>query len=280
MTLRLRSIIQNMLRGSVSALGVFRRIAIFLVVLGMLALNIASFAFEQVGAIFSTLADSIFHTSWVAEVSEDATAVRSRAKAIDVENDRLRNANLELETRNRRLASNLDGAAATLRRQADEIAGARELRSQFDQIGSRISRRIATGGARNIASIPLESAPFVGALTVTVVTAAEVYDACQTFEEMQQLRELAGFDRLENIMAKTCNYVPFVGGEISVKEMSVSECFNQSQSLIEIDKAASDALIEKCECIQANPSREAICFPESTRIEIIDDLPNEKPDRQ
>jgi hypothetical protein len=278
-TLQLRSIIHALLRGIVSALGLFRRIAILLVVLGMLALNVASFAFEQVGAIFSTLSDSIFRTSWVADVSENATAIKSRAKTIEVENNQLRNANLELENRNRRLASSLDEAKNTLQSQADEIAGARKLRSQFDEVGGGISRRIARGGARNIAAIPFESAPFVGALTVTVITGAEVYDACQTFEEMQKLRELAGFERLENLMEKTCDYVPFVGGTVNIKDMSIPECYDHARSLAEIDVIASEALAIKCECVQANPSREAICFPESTSIDADVGPINGKPDR-
>lgn len=245
----------------------------------MLALNVASFAFEQVGAIFSALADSIFHTSWVADVSEEATAIRARAKAIDVENDRLHNANSELENRNRRLVSSLDEVETTLRKQTDEVSRARRLRSQFDEVGGRISRRIATGAARNLAAIPLESAPFVGALTVTVVTGAEVYDACRTFEEMQKLRELAGFDRLENIMEKTCDYVPFGGGTINIKDMSIPECFDHANSLSEIDKVAGEALEIKCECIQSNPSRETICFPENTTINTVIEPSIGKPDR-
>jgi hypothetical protein len=51
----------------------------------------------------------------------------------------------------------------------------------------RISRRVATATARNVATLPGEALPYVGAAVAVAATAWEVQDACALMQEMAEL---------------------------------------------------------------------------------------------
>jgi hypothetical protein len=61
------------------------------------------------------------------------------------------------------------------------------VREAVKDTAERVSRRVATATARNVATLPGEALPYVGAAVAVAATAWEVKDACALMEEMAEL---------------------------------------------------------------------------------------------
>ncbi|MBR9728912.1 hypothetical protein ACFOD0_16620 [Shewanella intestini] len=61
---------------------------------------------------------------------------------------------------------------------------------QVKRISGRISKRVVKGVVRNTSSIMGEAVPYVGIGVMLAVTAADVYDGCQTVKDLNQMTAL------------------------------------------------------------------------------------------
>ena len=170
---------------------------VLLVVVCTQGFNLLTFAFVPLANLMLAAAQRLAIHPAVAAASELATSI-DREKAAKTRSKDLR---LELAAERRRAAQlYLDRKASDarirkLRTELDDLRKAPRLPNsavkKIDRLTARIVQRSGVNAARNLASMPLESVPVVGALTIVSVTALEVHDACQTAVEMEELRRLA-----------------------------------------------------------------------------------------
>lgn len=74
--------------------------------------------------------------------------------------------------------------------------------SLVSAISKRIGSRVAINAAKNISSFALEVVPVVGVAAIVTLTASDLYDACQT---MKDLNELNGeFELQSEVADKVC----------------------------------------------------------------------------
>ena len=167
--------------------------SIFLVLsfAGLLATNIATLA--------SATAHDWMHNALWRVLSIGGQAVADRALA-NSPNGRLDQAvkvkTTELETKNKQLA-------ATHEIQTKELeavhAKNQKLAQQLDLNGKQakatvatVHQRLAKGVSRNVAALPSESIPYLGLGVTLAVTSLDIYDACQTMKDFNDLLRMMG----------------------------------------------------------------------------------------
>jgi hypothetical protein len=118
-----------------------------------------------------------------------------------------------------------------------------------DMLTARIIQRSGVNAARNLASMPLESVPVVGALTIVSVTALEVHDACQTSIEMEELRRLANLPVVDtSIVRAACEKIPTLGG---LDDLTLAQCReHESKVRAELGPEAAAPIKNKCDCLE------------------------------
>lgn len=119
----------------------------------------------------------------------------------------------------------------------------------IDSLTNRIVQRSGVNAARNLASMPLESVPVVGALTIVSVTALEVHDACQTAVEMEELRRLANLPDVDaSVIRSACAKIPTIGG---LDGLTLAECReHEGNVLAELGPDAAAPIKGKCDCLE------------------------------
>ncbi len=119
----------------------------------------------------------------------------------------------------------------------------------IDSLTNRIVQRSGVNAARNLASMPLESVPVVGALTIVSVTALEVHDACQTAVEMEELRRLANLPDVDaSVIQTACAKIPTLGG---LDDLTLAECReHEGNVLAELGPEAAAPIKDKCDCLE------------------------------
>lgn len=120
---------------------------------------------------------------------------------------------------------------------------------QIDRLTDRVVQRSGVNAARNLASMPLESLPVVGALTIVSVTALEVHDACQTAVEMEELRRLANLPDVDASAIRTaCAKIPTLSG---LDDLTLAECRkHEADVLAELGPEAAAPIKGKCDCLE------------------------------
>ena len=99
----------------------------------------------------------------------------------------LADSNLKIKGRNNELrtqVSQLTSANQAFRQRHIEF------RTTTGKLTDKISNRMRTNAARNLAAMPAEAIPYAGAAVVVGVTAFELKDACDTIADMQALNKL------------------------------------------------------------------------------------------
>ncbi len=244
-----------------------RRVTVLLVVLGLLAFNVASFAVAPIAEAMMDLTRRLALSPAVAAAA-DLTEAQRRAADLETDNRRLRTKVRGVERRakqaearaarlaqpNRTLAQERQVMSARAVRLADRLDDAetrlaRRL-DQADEITARIARRSAQNASRNIAAIPLESLPVAGALTIAGVTALEVADACRTISDMEALRSLAGIPPLDpGIVLRTCSLVTPLP-ELP-RNMTIAECRRHADEIhVELGEDAARTVEDQCDCLE------------------------------
>lgn len=157
----------------------------------------------------------------------------------------LKSANTQLSRSRRRMVEVTD--------ELNDLRGARALPKtaikRIDGLTARIVQRAGINAARNLASMPLESLPVVGALTIVSVTALEVHDACQTASDMEELRRLANLPEVDaSIVRKACAKIPTLDG---LGGLTLAQCReHEGKVLAELGPEAAAPIKHKCDCLE------------------------------
>lgn len=265
-------------------IGVLRRFAVLLVLLAMLAFNVASFTIAPLTMVMSDIAQWLIGRSVVAQMSQEASRLKSR-------NASLSSDKMEMRAKNRKLTTDLDRSQANLKRTRTDLnttreslkktrvdldatqknltasraelqkaEGFRKSRAELDRSTRRIAQRVVRGAGRNVAAVPMEVVPVVGAATIIAVTALDIKEACDTVNDMQDLRVASGIDE------EPQDWASQVCGSFSrpsspeVCEMTVPQCREHAQDVRErLGNELADMIVEQCDqLILPNPS---ICRP-------------------
>ncbi len=127
---------------------------------------------------------------------EERDRARSERDAVRNERDRARGEAKRARAgadRARTSAAVAKAHRQRLEREAAERAAERAARGKVvETTAAKVSRRMAIHAGRNASSTFLEAVPFVGIAAIVAVTAAEIYDACETAKEMAELRRAFG----------------------------------------------------------------------------------------
>ncbi len=195
--------------------------------------------------------------SQVERLSERSKKNDSRVKNLKAQVARLESERDDILKKN----SGLTGAVQNLKGQlagAQTTIGELEKRSplpdwqvkKLDRITARIGRRSADNAVRNIASIPLESVPILGPLTIVSVTALEIKDACQTLEDMEALRIMAGRPASEtDRVSQICSMI--VRTPALPSELTISQCRAHAENIrAELGSEAAHTVDQQCDCLE------------------------------
>lgn len=174
--------------------------------------------------------------SLTAELEEAETRATQHAARSRVLERRRR----ELSTNAKLLASKLETSEARIARQLEDV----------DRVTARIARRATRNAARNVASLPMESLPVFGAVTMAGVTALELRDACRTVSDMDELRKLTGMPPSDpDLVSKTCALV--APQPALPSDMTIQQCRAHAENVrTELGEEAGDAVEEKCDCLE------------------------------
>lgn len=148
----------------------------------------------------------------------------------------------------------------TSRKRVEKVTGELEVLSKaprlpntavkdIDRLTAPIVQRSGVNATRNLASMPLESVPVVGALTIVSVTALEIRDACQTAVEMEELRRLANLPAIDaSIIRGACAKIPTLGG---LDDLTLPQCReHETKVLAELGPEAAAPIKHKCDCLE------------------------------
>lgn len=226
-----------------SLLGVSRGAVFVVTVLGMLAVNVASFAVPMLASGMSGIAQAVLGRSVVAEIGQQVTAAKARNKS-------LRTDKAFLQTRKLVLRGDLE----TNRKKLGKT------RADMDKATRGIARRAIRGAGRNVAAVPFEAVPVIGVATVVAVTALDVRDACGTIRDMQELRVASGVDDdPQGWTEEVCGMFPQPAAP-AVCEMTIDECREHADTVrAQIGAETGDLIDAQCDALM-EPDPE-ICRP-------------------
>jgi hypothetical protein len=202
-------------------------------------------------------AEKLKMQSQVERLSERSKANDSRAKNLKAELARLEGERAKIIKKNSVLTGSvqkLEGQLADARMTIGDLKKRSPLPDwqveKLDRITARIGRRSADNAVRNIASIPLESVPILGALTIVSVTALEIKDACQTLEDMEALRIMAGRPASEtDRVSQICSMI--VRPPTLPSELTISQCRAHAKNIrAELGGEAANTVEEQCDCLE------------------------------
>ena len=260
-----------------------RTTVVLLIVVCTLGLNLLTFAFTPLANLMLAAANRLAIQPVVAAASELA-AVRNSEKAahrrvaqLDMERKaavtHIKQLRTDLDAEQRKATkladeltlskSRLESITTELRqfrKRAVEMTGELEDRRMerrlprtavklIDRLTARIVQRSGVNATRNLASMPLESIPVVGALTIVSVTALEIHDACQTAVEMEELRQLANLPDVDtSVVRKACAKIPTLS---SLDDLTLAQCREHADKVLaELGPEAAVPIIHKCDCLE------------------------------
>ena len=256
---------------------------ILLIVFCTLGLNLLTFAFTPLANLVLAAANQLAIQPVVAAASEleevrnSEKAAQKRAAQLDMDRkaaeSRIKQLRTDLDAEQRKAAKLADeltlsksrvGLITTdlrqFRKRVEELTG--ELNEMptvhrlpktavkhIDSLTARIVQRSGRNAARNLASMPLESIPVVGALTIVSVTALELHDACQTAAEMEELRQLVNLPNIDtSVVRNACAKMPTLS---SVDDLTLSQCReHEAKVLAGLGPEAALPIKNKCDCLE------------------------------
>jgi hypothetical protein len=195
-----------------------RRIVVVGIIVGLVGLNIASLT---VTGVYDVLSDTIENVGQRVSGKKTRTVRLQRAS----EYDKIKIINRQQATRITGLEDNVTRLTSTNGRLKIRM---HEFSSTFDSASKKIASRSRKGALRNISSMALEGIPSVGVVVIASVTAMEVYDACATMQDLENLRSDYGLSEVDEQNGRElCGFdVPFVfnlGGSKDACEDRISD---------------------------------------------------------
>jgi hypothetical protein len=125
----------------------------------------------------------------------DLATRKSKAVELDdrvrKETASLRKQTDEAQTKRVKAEVDLDGERAKVKRahlDLDDVKARRLIDAKEAKlVAGRVRERLAKGVARSVGSVPAESVPYLGVGVILSMTALDLYDACQTMKEFNEL---------------------------------------------------------------------------------------------
>jgi hypothetical protein len=168
----------------------WRRIAAFKTI--VLTLSMAGLIASNVASLVSASAHDWMHNAlWrVLSIGGQTAADRALANSPKTKLDQtVKTKTADLEAKNRLQAKELE----------DVHVKNRKLAQQLDVNGKQakatvaaVHQRLAKGVSRNVAALPSESIPYLGLGVTLAVTSLDIYDACQTMKDFNDLLRMMG----------------------------------------------------------------------------------------
>ena len=162
----------------------FKTLLVTFSLVGLLASNVAS--------LVSASAHDWMHNALWRVLSIGGSAVADRALANSSKSkleDTVHKRTADLDAKNRLQAKELE----------DVHDKNRKLAQQLDVNGKQakatvaaVHQRLAKGVSRNVAALPSESIPYLGLGVTLAVTSLDIYDACQTMKDFNDLLRKMG----------------------------------------------------------------------------------------
>lgn len=176
-----------------------KAILIVSTLLGLVSLNVLTLLNDAIhaagyNALRAILAPALSDAALSRMLSDSPTAVRKRevktaTKAFANENARLAASNKTIEKK--RIA--LEKANIQIRAENSKLKSITEERSLTAQkISKRLVARSLANATRNAASVAGEVIPVVGTAIILSVTAWDIYDACETMKDVNELNSAFG----------------------------------------------------------------------------------------
>lgn len=162
----------------------FKTLLVSFSLVGLLASNVASL-------VSASAHDWMHNALWrVLSIGGQAVADRALANSPKAKLDEtVRVKTADLDTKNRLQAKELE----------DVHVKNRKLAQQLDTNGKQakatvaaVHQRLAKGVSRNVAALPSESIPYLGLGVTLAVTSLDIYDACQTMKDFNDLLRMMG----------------------------------------------------------------------------------------
>lgn len=183
--------------GAMKAFRIFRRLLLAGVIIGLLALNIATVAFSSV----TTLVAGAY------EVVTGATSVTSSMKQnLDRQSKRVNSLAREVSQKNKRIASLSNEIRALQKGALITYRGkSRKLSDVVANTAKRVSRRTTGMAARNASSVVASGIPMLGIAVVVGVTAADLSDSCANIKDLKELeRSLKPEPNTDSDLSEVC----------------------------------------------------------------------------
>ena len=176
---------------------------LIVLVLTLGATNVAT----VISATSNNLAFGLIERALLIFGSNVAESLLNRSPTREAER-KVQKTTADLETKNKQLVAQVFDAEARRDKALEEAEVQKtartkvsaELEAQVRQRGTdakrakemaaNVSTRLATAVSRNVAAIPAEAVPYIGIGVNLSVTALDVYDACQTMREINELMKL------------------------------------------------------------------------------------------
>ena len=162
----------------------FKGLLVAFSLVGLLASNLAS--------LMSASAHDWMHNAlWrVLSIGGQVMADRALAKSPKSKLDQTVKAKTaELETKNKLQAKELEDIRVKNLKLAQQLEANGKLAK--DTVAA-VHRRLAKGVARNVAALPSESIPYLGIGVTLAVLSLDIYDACQTMKDFNDLLRMMG----------------------------------------------------------------------------------------
>lgn len=167
----------------------------------------------EIAAVLGLVAVSDDLTSLVKTVVNDRNNLQVKNNDLNVKHSELNARHNDLAGKHADLNTKhgeLDRQHKQLQVSNDELSKQHSLvkaeKAQFEtrsknaakQFGHNLSSRLAKSTARQVASAPAESIPFVGISLIAAFTALDVYDACETMKALNELNRELGIEIKDN----------------------------------------------------------------------------------
>ncbi|MDF3420294.1 hypothetical protein HKX23_18260 [Sulfitobacter sp. KE29] len=176
---------------------IFRKLLLAGVIIGLLALNIATVAFSSVTAL----------VAGAYEVVTGATSVTSSMKQnLDQKSKRVNALSREVYRKNKRIASLSNEVLALKKGGLVTYRGkSRKLSDVVSNTAKRVSRRTTGMAARNASSVVASGIPMLGIAVVVGVTAADLSDSCANIKDLRELeRALEPGPNIDTDLSEVC----------------------------------------------------------------------------
>lgn len=172
-----------------------RKTTVALLVVVLLASNVASVAFEPYWSFLSRGLEAVTGLASVSSlVQSDKVGLEKRLRAEQARTARLSQTVEKKNTALRKSSADLKKAAGALRKheemlasQAMRIARAEEHSKRVGHIARRVSARTAKAALLNVDSLAAQAVPAAGVAVIVAVTAVDLRFSCDTLKDMRAL---------------------------------------------------------------------------------------------